>query len=547
MQTLRDYQLSAMDSIEEEWKKGVRSTLACLPTGVGKGSLIAELVARNLPKRAMVIIHKRELAFQTAKRLEQFGVDCDIEMGDLVATANIFAGSPCVIASVQTLNSGETKRMHRFDPMDFSLLLLDEVHHATSSTWTTAIKHFMDGNPKMKLCGFTATPDRHDGTALKKILESVAVNIGIIDMIEAGWLVDIDQKIVRIESLKFDKVRETAGELNGADLDRLLREHENLFGVATATLDCVGEKRTLLFASTIAQAEALTAILNSHKPHCASCVSQKTEETLRKQTLKDFSEGRLQILCNVGIVGEGVDIPGVEVVVCAAPTLSRSKYAQQIGRGTRPLPGLVDPFPTPEERRGAIAGSSKPKLTVLDFTGTNATRHKLVSVADVLGGHISEEAREHCKKKIADEGEQNVREALALSEAEVKAILEAKRKAEADQFGNVKATATIQLSYVDPFDCFTKTQEKWQGFKQKHPLSLKQRQRLLKNGWDPEQHTFQENIAAHTRMISATDKQRWLMKKIGIAKEFYENPHLPVWTAATMITAKLKEREGGFQ
>jgi superfamily II DNA or RNA helicase len=204
-----------------EWAKGVRSTLACLPTGTGKGSIIAQLVADNAPGRTLILVHKRELVFQMVKRLELYGVTAEIEMADLRAATGLWGRATCVVATVQTLNSGKDEKRHqRFNPADFSLLIHDESHHCTAASWKTIIKHFLAKNQNLRACGFTATPDRADGEALRQVCDSVACNIPILEMIEAGWLVDIDQKVVRIESLQFDKCRETAGDLNGADLDR---------------------------------------------------------------------------------------------------------------------------------------------------------------------------------------------------------------------------------------------------------------------------------------------------------------------------------------
>jgi len=58
---------------------------------------------------------------------------------------------------------------------------------------------------------------------------------------------------------------------------------------------------------------------------------------------------------------------------------------QIIGRGTRPLKGVVDGPETAEERKAAIEASSKKHCVVLDFVG-NSGDIKLISVADVLAG-----------------------------------------------------------------------------------------------------------------------------------------------------------------
>jgi superfamily II DNA/RNA helicase len=91
-------------------------------------------------------------------------------------------------------------------------------------------------------------------------------------------------------------------------------------------------------------------------------------------------------LINVGVATEGFDMPSAAVVAIARPTKSESLYLQMIGRGTRPLPGVVDGPETADERRAAIAASDKQVCVVLDFVG-NSGKHKLISVVDVLAGN----------------------------------------------------------------------------------------------------------------------------------------------------------------
>jgi superfamily II DNA or RNA helicase len=69
----------------------------------------------------------------------------------------------------------------------------------------------------------------------------------------------------------------------------------------------------------------------------------------------DFRAGRVRYLVNCMIATEGFDAPTADLIVQGRPTLSRALYSQMIGRGTRALPGVVDRYGTPDERRGAIA------------------------------------------------------------------------------------------------------------------------------------------------------------------------------------------------
>ena len=68
-------------------------------------------------------------------------------------------------------------------------------------------------------------------------------------------------------------------------------------------------------------------------------VSSLTPPVLRQQIMRRFRSGELLQLVNVDILGEGVDVPAIEVVSMGRPTESYGTFAQQFGRALRPLLG----------------------------------------------------------------------------------------------------------------------------------------------------------------------------------------------------------------
>lgn len=64
-------------------------------------------------------------------------------------------------------------------------------------------------------------------------------------------------------------------------------------------------------------------------------IDSKTPAAVRKRMVDDFKEGKVKVLVNVDVFSEGFDCPDVEFVQMARPTLSLSKYLQQVGRGLR--------------------------------------------------------------------------------------------------------------------------------------------------------------------------------------------------------------------
>jgi len=433
--------------------------------------------------------------------------------------------------------------MKRFNPMDFGLLLYDESHHSVSAGNKRIVDYFTNGNPNLKVLGVTATPDRADEEALGQIFDTVASERDILWAKENGWLVDVQQYFVPVAGLDFSDIRTTAGDLNGGDLAAVMETEscvqgvvqptvEHLFNLAPLTLGafpvpswsefiaaCEVKHRAIVFTVSVAQAEMLSNIFNRIVPGLAAWVCGKTSEQDRHRILSDFRDGgNIRILVNCGVTTEGYDNPAVDTIVMARPTKSRSLYAQCIGRGTRPVPGLVDSFFTSEERREAIAASAKPCVTVLDFVG-NSGKHKLCNSADLLGGKVSDEAIERAVKIAKERGQ--VRMADVLSEAEEQLRKEAEQRRLQEEARKARLVAKVKYTsqIVNPFDVLQIAPQKERGWDRGRQLTEKQRNLLTKQGIDPDSIPYVQakqligEIFKRWGSKQATFKQaRWLNK-----------------------------------
>ncbi|MDD2707541.1 MAG: DEAD/DEAH box helicase [Verrucomicrobiae bacterium] len=532
---LRDYQVATVDAIFKEWEEN-QSTLAVLPTGCGKTQIFCEVIRRVQPRRALVIAHREELIFQAAKRIESIGVGAEIEMADQRASVNLWTRAPAVVSTVQTqCAGGNGGRMTLFKPEDFGVLIIDEGHHATASSYRRVMAYYGQ-NPELKILGVTATPDRADEEALGQVFQSVAFDYEILDAIKDGWLVPIEQKMIEIEGLDFSAIRTTAGDLNGGDLAAVMEAEQNLHGVASATLDIVGQKKTLVFTASVKQAEMLSEIFNRHKPGASDWICGETPKDARRERLEQFSTGQTQFMVNCGVLTEGFDAVGIEVVVMARPTKSRALYSQMVGRATRPLPGVVDGPPTPEMRRMAMAASAKPSCLVVDFSG-NTGRHKLMTTADILGGKFEDEVIERAKK-VAEKAGKPVNMAEVLEEEKEKARLEAeeRRRAEAARRAHLIGKAKFSARTVNPFDAFDLDPERARGWNNNKTLSDKQTALLLRQGIDPSGMPYGQAKQVLNELFRrwnsnlATLKQCSLLKKYG-----YETKNLTMQEASALI------------
>lgn len=370
---LRPYQLAAIEAVEARFAAGERATLVVLPTGTGKTVLFAELARRRVTAghRALVLAHRTELLTQARAKLEAVGVHAAIEQGPQRA-----GQADVVVASVQTLRG---PRLATWSPGAFDVVIIDEAHHATATTYRAIVDHFAGA----RILGVTATPDRADGQGLGPIFQSVAYSYDLGAAIRDGYLAPIRARRVKLE-VDLDKVKTTAGDLNQGQLGAAMTDPAVIEATARALLDTVGARRTVLFSVTVAHAALLVDALNLHRPGCARWVSGESADDEREAAARDLSTGRVQIVANAALWTEGFDCPAIEAVAIARPTKSRGLFTQMVGRGTRLHPGKAD-------------------CLVVDFAGLTS-KHRLVSTVDVLAGDAPEAelVRERAEREDVD-------------------------------------------------------------------------------------------------------------------------------------------------
>jgi len=208
-------------------------------------------------------------------------------------------------------------------------------------------------------------------------------------------------------------------------------------------------------------------------------------------------------------------------VVMARPTMSASLCEQMIGRGDRPLPGVVDGpgKETVEQRREAIAASAKPDCLVVDVSG-NLGKHKLATAVDVLGGEVSDEIRVRAVKIAkASAVPVSVTEALEQANEELcreKEKAEFRRKLDAERRSRIKPTATYGYQWVS---VFAEEYRNYSGAQHAGKARLTERQYayLKRSGIDPSQMTYWRAVKEIERLSNApaTDKQKWVIAKHG--------------------------------
>lgn len=405
---LRPYQLEAIEGsagypgIDRALEENP-STLLVLPTGCGKTIVFARVIASRVAQeqRVLVVAHRQELIVQAFEKIRKTTDVNPWEMAIEMGRSKADLRRRVVVGSVQTLNA---KRLRRFPSHHFDLVVIDEAHHSPAKTYGRIFKHFSTA----KLLGVTATPDRLDGQGLGAVFKSLAYRYGLQDAINDEYLVPIIGRMVIGNGLDLREVRTVAGDFNQGDLARVMEAQDNLDLVAKSTVELAQERPTIVFTTSVAQAESLAQRFNLLRPGSAAAVDGKTDKGRRRRVLRNFESGRLKVLCNCSLFTEGVDVPAIACVAIARPTKSRGLYTQMVGRGTR----LLGPTFAESESNG------KSDLLVLDFVGASG-RHKLVTSIDLFGGELSEGARKAAIERMAEGDAVPIAEAVQVAQEQL--------------------------------------------------------------------------------------------------------------------------------
>jgi superfamily II DNA or RNA helicase len=457
MKTARDYQTDAIGCIKSAFAS-VKSTLLVMATGLGKSVCISKVANEWDAGNVLLLAHRIELVDQLADHMAgELGYRPPIEQGNRGIDPSDVFKSGVLVGSIQSMIT--ERRLRKFQDHPIGLIVVDEAHRATSPSYVKLVDRYRDINPELKVLGVTATPNRTDETALGLVFDSVAYEMGILEGIDEGWLVDIHQKFAMVEELDLSKIpckRNEFGEMDFSPsaLEELLSQEGPLHAMSRPVLDSTTQgQQAIIFAASVQHAHLWAAVLNHYRSGCAAAIDgtmRKGMDSPRDHIVKGYKRGDIQFLLNYNIATEGFDAPSTSMVVMGRPTKSKLVYTQMLGRCTRTMPGTVDGVDSAEERKDKIRYSCKPFATVLDFTG-NSTRHDCVTATDILGGNYEVDVR-----KVADEliGPQengvNVRDALTKAQACM--LLEAEEK---KRRPIRKAIAQTPVAYtlqdVDPF------------------------------------------------------------------------------------------------
>jgi len=386
---LRDYQQKGVNDIYTAWRDHRNVLFVLSPKTVTLSHIIHEFKGYSC-----VVAHRQELVMNLSLALCEEGVNHDIIAPDKIIKCIVAeqvrqygkrfyrAGVKTTVGSIQSLKNKAKKIPEWFDRV--GMWIIDEAHHCQKkNTWGTVATLFKNAYG----LGVTGTAQRANGAGLGSwndgIFDVMVESISYAELMERGCLskYKIFAPLTHIELLEV-KVSKATGDYISqgvAGLEEAMKNSSIIGDVVTNYFKFAKGKKTIVFATSV---EAATNMANNFTLNGVKAVVLHADCTTdyRTKCMRDFRAGRLDVIVNVDILGEGVDVPGVECVMFARPTQSLGLYMQQLGRTMRPFEG-------------------KEFGLIIDLVG-NVIRHGLPDEARVWSLERRERASKAAEKKV---------------------------------------------------------------------------------------------------------------------------------------------------
>lgn len=324
--SLRPYQLASKDAIRAHYAAGERKVLLHLPTGAGKTTIFGDILKDiyNNGGRAGMMVHGRKLVDQACARLVREYVPHGVIMAK---HWNYRPHERIQLCSIDTL-----MRKPKEEWPEFDLLVIDEVHLATSPGWVELVNHYYSRG--CYILGVTATP--YVTVSLRHVANVVVHPITMTELIAAGFLVDAEYWVPSTPNLKGVGVR--AGDYVVADLEKVMGQVKLVGDCVQSWKKIANGLPSLYFCVSVPHSKQVARMFQEAGVPAEHCDAD-TPEKEREAIIQRLTDGRTQVVTNVGIFCTGVDIPSLRCVGMLRPTQSYPLYIQQAGRGTRPVPG----------------------------------------------------------------------------------------------------------------------------------------------------------------------------------------------------------------
>ena len=329
---------------------GVGRALVVSAAGSGKTFLAAFDALNFNPNRLLYIVHEGSILRKSIETFtEVFGAD--VSIGE-------YSGESKDIDAdfVFSTNVSMAKSLELFDKKAFDYIIVDECHHATADTYKKIISYF---EPEF-LLGLTATPERMDNQDVFELFDkNVPYELRMRDAIINDLVVPFKYYGIRDEMVDYSLTKSEERKLVA---QIATTDHCDFIAKQIEAHRPNGKLKALAFCRNVSHARMMCEVMGENYHTAYLTGRNDIGERIRAYNDLQSDSAELEILFTVDILNEGVDIPGVNMVIFLRPTESSTIFIQQLGRGLRKY-------------------DNKPYVTVLDFIGNSYKRSVQIAFA----------------------------------------------------------------------------------------------------------------------------------------------------------------------
>lgn len=388
----RYYQKGAVKAVcEALGAKNRRKALLVMATGSGKTrtviALCDVLIRHGWVKNILFLADRNALVTQAKRSFVNLMPDLSIanlcEDKENLDARCVFSTYQTMMNCIDSVKDEDGQKL--FTCGHFDLVIVDEAHRSVYNKYRDIFTYF-----DAFLVGLTATPkDEIDKNTYNIFeLESGVPTYGyeLAQAVTDGYLVDyisvesrlkfIEQGIVYDELSEEDKAayedtfEDEDGELpesiSSSALNEWVFNEDTIRQVIHILMRDglkvdYGEKpgKTIIFAKNHAHAEKIHEIFGKEYPQLVGYTKViDNYMTYAQSAIDEFSDPKKlpQIAISVDMLDTGIDVPEILNLVFFKKVMSKAKFWQMIGRGTRRCDGLID-------------GKDKDKFYIFDFCG----------------------------------------------------------------------------------------------------------------------------------------------------------------------------------
>lgn len=387
----RYYQEAAIKAVCRSFdEKNRRKALLVMATGSGKTRTVIALcdclLKAGWVKNILFLADRNSLVTQAKRSFVNLlpSLSCTnlVEEKDNYNAHCVFSTYQTMMNCIDTVSDSQGKL---FTCGHFDLVICDEAHRSIYNKYRDIFSYF-----DAPLVGLTATPkDEIDKNTYEIFeLENGVPTYGydLAQAVKDGYLVDyvsVESKLKFMEQgIVYDELPEEDKEAYEATFgggqgnlpesigssalnswifnEDTIKQVLNILMTNGIKID-YGQKlgKTIIFARNHDHAEKILEVFHKEYPSLPDYAKViDNYMTYAQSAIDEFSDPKKlpQIAISVDMLDTGIDVPEVLNLVFFKKVMSKAKFWQMIGRGTRLCPGLLD-------------GEDKQKFYIFDFCG----------------------------------------------------------------------------------------------------------------------------------------------------------------------------------